>query len=460
MSPETRLEVGRILCGKWRIDAKLGEGGMATVWSGTHRNGMRVAIKALRAELGGNVDTRDRFLREGYVANHIDHPGVVTILDDDVTEDGVVFLVMELLEGMSLKEMWTERNRQLPPSEVVMVARAVLDVLAAAHDKGVVHRDLKPDNLFLLSSGGVRILDFGIARLREIDTVDQRTRTGNMLGTPAFMPPEQALGHWDEVDLRSDIFALGATMWTLLTGALVHRARTVQELLVLAATKQAPPIGSVIAGLDPRLARVIDRALAFDRRDRWPSARDMLDALEPLTRADPVTDVLPQRPDAPESGVGAHGSWNSIGAPPLTRVLDTPTHFLPGATLDASPAVDTASPTIQPLAATGPRRARWAKAAIVACVVMAAGAASLFMKPAARKSLTPLTASAWSPSAAPPAAPASSSTATPTATASLAAPPSSRLPMVRPSPRLPAPPPPPSLDCAGKDFSNPACARR
>ncbi|HZO14149.1 MAG TPA: serine/threonine-protein kinase, partial [Polyangiaceae bacterium] len=190
---DSRLHSGRVLCGKWRLDSMLGEGGMATVWSGEHRNGLKVAIKVLKAELGADATLRERFLREGYVANRIEHPGVLRVLDDDVSDDGVVFLVMDLLKGETLRDHWLERERILSPNTVRKIAIQILEVLAVAHTMGIVHRDLKPDNVFLLDDGGIKLLDFGIARLREVSGIDQKTRTGAMLGTPAFMPPEQAL---------------------------------------------------------------------------------------------------------------------------------------------------------------------------------------------------------------------------------------------------------------------------
>ncbi len=463
---------------------------MATVWSGTHRNGMRVAIKALRVELSHDPAVRDRFLREGYVANRVAHPGVVSILDDDVSEDDIVFLVMELLEGMTLKELWKERNRQLPPSEVVTLTRAMLEVLAAAHDKNVVHRDIKPDNVFIMSQGGVRILDFGIARLREIDAVDQRTRTGNMLGTPAFMPPEQALGHWDEVDARTDLFAVGATMWTLLTGTLVHRTKTLQELLVAAATKRAPPIATLLPTIDPRLAAVIDKALEFDREDRWSSASAMAEGLARVTRGRAVTEVMPVEL-ASDTRLGAHGSWLSLGHP-AWPVQHTPTTEMPAplghddtraltqagpeggptptvGALDAG-AQDTATPTTQPLVPQR-RRDRWPLIAVaaggVAALAVAAIALTAAINPARREpgprrsSAEPRLATAVVPSSSP-AAPTSSPPVAPSASPGTPAIP---LPRAVPRPLPPAPKPPPTppaprLDCAGADFSNPACARR
>jgi eukaryotic-like serine/threonine-protein kinase len=343
----TGLVPGRVLSRRWRLDAQLGGGGVATVWSATHRNGLRVAVKVLRPELSANRETRARFLREGYVANHIGHPDVLTVLDDDTTEDGLVFLVTELLEGSTLAQAWLSRERQFATREVIAVAIRILAVLEVAHAKGVVHRDLKPQNVFLPSSGGIKVLDFGVARLRDGDDNLDRTRAGTILGTPPFMPPEQALGHWEEVDGRSDLFAVGATMWTLLTGRLIHHAPTLQELLIEIATTPVKPIAELLPALDPRVAGVIDRALHFRRDERWSSAADMRAALE-LTRDGDRGEMQPRSYAAP------HTTDAQILDRTPTSVFDTNTTALVQAAARAAERthalrpLDSAPPTAQP----------------------------------------------------------------------------------------------------------------
>jgi serine/threonine-protein kinase len=220
---------------------------------------------------------KERFLREGYAANQVGHPGAVRVLDDDVTDDSAVFLVMELLEGQTVDaRAEAHPGSRLPLEEVLAIADQTLDVLAAAHDKGIVHRDLKPDNLFLTAKGEIRVLDFGIARVRELQTsAAVATQTGAAMGTPAFMPPEQASGQWSQVDARTDLWALGATMFLLLTGRLVHEGATVQLMLAAAMTKPAPPIKSIEPGVPRAVAALVDRAVAFERDERWPDARAM-----------------------------------------------------------------------------------------------------------------------------------------------------------------------------------------
>ena len=280
-----RQRVGQVLRGKWRLDGLLGIGGMAAVFAATHRNGNRVAIKMLHPQVAIDPSIQQRFLREGYVANSIGHEGAVSVLDDDVTDDGAVFLVMELLEGETLDARAERLGGRLRLPEVISYADQLLDVLVAAHSKGVVHRDIKPENLFVTTKGQLKVLDFGIARLLERAGSTAATKTGSMLGTPAFMPPEQALGYVKEVDQRSDIWAVGAVMFTLLSGQTVHTGTTVNEMLIAAATKPVSPTITLLPDLPPFLAHILDRALAFDKAKRWDSAADMLDAIREATEA-------------------------------------------------------------------------------------------------------------------------------------------------------------------------------
>ena len=167
--------------GKYRIERILGVGGMACVYLAVHRNGHKVAIKMLHAEVSVDADLRARFVREGYAANAIDHRGVVRVLDDDETEDGSGFLVMELLDGETLAAR-TKRAGRLPVREALALGHQLLDVVAAAHAKGVVHRDIKPENLFVTPDGVLKVLDFGIARMRAVTSSDSEpTHTGRAM---------------------------------------------------------------------------------------------------------------------------------------------------------------------------------------------------------------------------------------------------------------------------------------
>ncbi len=267
--------IGSFIKDKWQLDSLLGVGGMACVYAATHRNKKRAALKMLHRELSSDPAIRERFLREGYIANSVGHRGAVTVDDDDVAEDGSAFIVMELLDGETLDQRWRRKKRCLPLEEVLAVADQVLETLAAAHDKGVVHRDLKPENLFLTREGGVKLLDFGIGRLKELKGLLSTTLSGAAMGTPAFMAPEQARGRWDEVDGQTDLWAVGATLFTLLAGEYVHEGETVNETLALAVTQPARSIKALRPDLPASAAAFIDRALQYAKDQRFADARAM-----------------------------------------------------------------------------------------------------------------------------------------------------------------------------------------
>jgi serine/threonine-protein kinase len=291
-----RSRVGQVLHDKWRIDALLGVGGMAAVYAATHRNNKRVAVKMLHPELCGDTEVRQRFLSEGYAANIIEHDGAVSVLDDDVAPDGSAFLVMELLDGENLEQRWERKGGKLELRDVLIIADRLLDVLSAAHAKSIVHRDIKPENLFLTRQGQLKVLDFGIARVFEAQHKKSTTRAGMVMGTPAFMAPEQARARWDEVDGRTDLWAVGATMFTLLTGRHVHEADTGNEQLIKSATTPAPSIATIMQGLPRSVVATIDRALAFEREKRWADAVSMREAIRGSL------DALAGGPSASRSG--------------------------------------------------------------------------------------------------------------------------------------------------------------
>jgi serine/threonine protein kinase len=317
-SPAWAARVGTVINGKWHIDARIGSGGMATVYAATHRNGHKVAIKMLHTQLSRDEGTRARFLREGYVANAVGHHGVVHVQDDGVTEDGCAFLVLDLLEGENIETRRIRLGGALPVDEVIEIADQALDALGAAHDKGIVHRDVKPDNVFLCNDGRVKLLDFGLARMKSLSGHGvhggaETTGTGVTIGTPEFMPPEQAKGRRDEVDARSDVWGFGATLFTAITGQYVHDASTLHEQLIASATLHPRSIRALSPHVPASVAVVIDRALELSKNDRWQSARDMQRALRgaraPRLDSDrlvPESLTMPaasmRRPDAPQSG--------------------------------------------------------------------------------------------------------------------------------------------------------------
>ncbi|HEY6463062.1 MAG TPA: serine/threonine-protein kinase, partial [Polyangiaceae bacterium] len=271
-----RARIGMVLQDKWTVQELLGVGGMAAVYAATHRNGKRVAVKMLHSEMSHDPEVKQRFLQEGYAANTIQHEGAVSVMDDDVAPDGSAFIVMELLEGETVEQRWARKGERLDVREVLAIVEQLLDVLAAAHAKNVVHRDVKPENLFVTKAGQLKVLDFGIAKVFEAQRAKgTATKVGVVMGTPAFMAPEQARARWDEVDGRTDLWAVGATMFTLLTGRHVHEGVSGNEQLILSATTQAPSVSQVDANVPPAVGAIVDRARAFDRGTRWPDAASM-----------------------------------------------------------------------------------------------------------------------------------------------------------------------------------------
>jgi serine/threonine-protein kinase len=306
---ERRL--GTTLKDKYRLDRVLGAGGMAFVYAATHRNRRSFAIKILRPELSVIEELRIRFQREGYLANSVGHPGTVAVLDDDVTEDGAAFLVMELLEGKGIDALAEQHGGRLPLGHALGLVHQLLGVLSAAHEKGIVHRDIKPANLLLDLTGQLKVLDFGIARIREATASHLATGTGTTLGTPAFMAPEQALGNVGEIDARTDLWAVGATLFTLISGRLVHEATTAAQLLIYAATRPARMLDEVAQNIPRDVVELVAHATAFDKSARFVSANEMQEA---VSRA--CTELFGRVPHPDELAPLARGAQRPASAPP------------------------------------------------------------------------------------------------------------------------------------------------
>jgi len=270
--------VGTVLRERWTLDTLIGVGGMAAVYKATHRNGNEVAVKVLHPDIVDD-SVKKRFQREGYVANRVKHRSAVTVFDDDVSEDGAPFLVMELLYGENIEERRERLGGVVPLPEVLGIADQVLDALAAAHAQGIIHRDVKPENLFLTTDGVVKVLDFGIARLQAAQGGTSLTMVGAMLGTPGFLAPEQARGMTLAIDHQTDLWAVGATMFTLLCGRYVQEAQTEEESMALAATTPARSLASLLPDLDREVVALVDRALAWEKHDRFADALGMQEEL-------------------------------------------------------------------------------------------------------------------------------------------------------------------------------------
>ncbi len=337
---QANRRLGTVLRGKYRLDRVLGVGGMAVVYLATHRNLKQFAVKMLHPQLSVNANVCKRFLREGYVANSVKHRNSVDVIDDDVAEDGAAFLVMELLEGASAAELWDDHGGRLPLRAALALGHGVLDVLAAAHANGIVHRDIKPGNLFVTHAGDVKVLDFGIARLRDAASASSNaTSTGMMLGTPGFMPPEQALAKSNEIGPLTDLWAVGATLFTLSSGQLVHEGDNGLQVVIRAATTPARSLRTVIDDVAPEIAALVDRALAFEQADRWTSAAEMRDALAGVYASvfgevlsmEPLVEVLTRRVAMAPPQPGANAQ-TELGDPRATPAhLASPGHAVQAA---------------------------------------------------------------------------------------------------------------------------------
>lgn len=285
MAQKEDRRLNSIIGGKWRVDRVLGTGSMATVYAVTHRNGVHAALKILHPTLCTDPKVCERFLGEGYLTNAVKHPGIVRVLDDGMTDDGCVFLVMDLLEGTTLELLRQDRGGKIDLDETLDIADSLMDTLHAVHSAGIIHRDLKPQNVFICNDGSVKLLDFGVARVLEnAASKSKMSLFGMVLGTPSFMSPEQAIGARDQVDHRADVYSLGATIFTALTGETVHLGPHVQAKLLAAGTVQARSISLVKQDLPPAIANVIDTALRFDKNDRWQSVDAFRRALRDARR--------------------------------------------------------------------------------------------------------------------------------------------------------------------------------
>jgi serine/threonine protein kinase len=292
------LPLGTVLREKYRIDRVLGVGGTAVVYAVTHRNRRRFALKLLHPDLSRRPDVRARFAREGYVANTVEHPSIVEVLDDDVDEHGSAFLVMELLDGLSVDALTAPLSTSSPRAALEL-ADQLLDALDHAHRKSIIHRDIKPSNLFVTRAGRLKVLDFGVARLR--DRAAPTTQTGATLGTPAFMAPEQARSQSGALDARVDIWAVGATLFTLLSGKHVYEGEGAREVLIRCATEPPRTLASVMPDAARELVELVDRALRVDPDERFESATAMRDAVrEVMQRA------FPEPHGALQAVVGEH----------------------------------------------------------------------------------------------------------------------------------------------------------
>ncbi len=278
------LRVGTMLDGRYRIDSVLGAGAMGCVYLGEHVGiGRTVAIKVLRADLGGSQDATQRFKREALASGRLDHPNIVGVSDFGVLEDGSSFLVMEALQGESLGER-LGRERRISWPEAVELIRGVLRGLHHAHQRGVVHRDDKPDNIFLATQDGrpvVKLLDFGIAKLVAGTTDDPAaTRTGITMGTPAYLSPEQAVG--GEITAASDLYSATVVLFEMLTGGPLFEEPNLVAIMMAHVSRQPRALAEAAPDLTfpPQLEDLVQRGLQKRVADRIASAAEYLELLD------------------------------------------------------------------------------------------------------------------------------------------------------------------------------------
>lgn len=278
--------IGRVIDGKYRLVRLIGEGGMAQVFEAEHTVlSRRVAVKVLRSILTSTPDVTSRFLLEAKTAAKLDHPNVVQVFDVGVEEDGLIFIVMEMLRGSTLSGLIDQKGR-LPSSRVVPIVLQVLSALNAAHSLGIIHRDLKPDNVFLAVDARMReevkLLDFGIAKIQGTEDVDTKlTRTGMVMGTPHYLSPEQARGGRD-VDARIDIWSVGVMMFEMLSGRIAFDGTSYNEVLGNILMEQPAPLRELVPNIPEEIVAVVEKAMSKDREQRYPTVARMIRELMPL----------------------------------------------------------------------------------------------------------------------------------------------------------------------------------
>jgi serine/threonine-protein kinase len=349
---------GDLLAGKYRLERPLGEGGQATVWE-AHNVALdaRVALKLVHPQ-ADDLGQAERLLREARAVARLRHPAVVRVFDVARTgDDGDWFIVMELLDGDSLADK-LEGRRRLAATEAVRLLLPVAEALAAAHAAGIVHRDVKPDNIVLAGAGKhvePKLLDFGIAKLRRGADWKRTTAKGVLMGTPAYLSPEQAEAA-GPIDHRSDIWSFTATLYECVTGALPFEGDTERELLASVMTGEPRSILAHSAG-DAELWSLLERGLKKDPEERWQSMQLLGAGLARWLLAHGVTE------DA--RGVSLERSWLAPTLPPTRVSPRSPAHHTTHRTPPAAPKV-----------------ARWTALGAGVAVVALLGVASMLARPA------------------------------------------------------------------------------
>ncbi len=381
--------------GSYRVARLIGRGGMGQVYLGVQPNiGSRVAIKVLSPESGQASSLVDRFFAEARAVNVIRHESIVNVLDLASLPDGRPYIVMEYLQGAPLSALIAGHG-PLPLGFAVVLMQEVLAALGAAHSHGVIHRDLKPDNVYVTSGGRAKVLDFGIAKLKpEVSAISGETRTGALLGTPQYMSPEQAMGR--PVDLRSDLYSVGVILYEMLTGRRPFDGSTLWELLKQHIEIPPAPPSSSRADLPPALQSVVLRALEKDPARRFQSAQEMSNALGQCAQFLPQQSFTPVGMEgisvsafrsAPGTGPGptmpGYATTSSQPAPKSSRGLLVAGLVVGGVLLIGAVGAVAVFSTV----AARPGKSTPAKASASASASAAAPAASSAPSPLAEKNL-------------------------------------------------------------------------
>jgi serine/threonine-protein kinase len=335
--------LGSTIAGKYQITGKLGAGGMGTVYRATRLLiGDEIAIKILHSEQS-DPRSAERFSREAQAAARLKHPNAVTIYDFGVTDDGLQYLVMDWVEGESLRRIIKQQGPLIPSASAEIIDQ-VCAALDEAHRHNIIHRDIKPDNIIVsVSAVGLRVkvLDFGIAKLRD-DTASNLTQTGSILGTPHYMSPEQCLG--EELDTRSDIYSVGIVLYEMLTGLVPFNSPTSAAVVVQQVTQPPPSLRALNASLSPAVEIVVLHALEKQRGARPQTAselaREFKTAASQLDFPPPPSSIPysnPARHDA-GSGIPDAGSMRTVAEP-----IQPSGHRLPGPTWGSATATHTGS---------------------------------------------------------------------------------------------------------------------
>lgn len=326
------MESGKVVAGKYRLNQLLGSGGMAEVWSATNTFTEReLAIKFMNAQVEKTPEAAARFLKEAKVSARINHPNVIETYDVGRTDEGQLFLVMELLTGFPLEVALRRQNPPMSLYEFALVMVEVGDALTAAHKSGIVHRDLKPTNIFLHKvREGVampKLLDFGVSKFLEDDQNHALTIAGTVLGSPLYMSPEQARGD-GELDGRTDVFAFGAILFEALCGYRAYEAKNFNALIVKIATTKPKPIDACAPHVPESLRRVVRGCLEVDVGSRIQSFDEVTGRLR---QALPELEASQLRLPMPLIATAAIDP-DATNALPVLRARDRPppAHFAPG----------------------------------------------------------------------------------------------------------------------------------